>query len=145
MSALKVLGGLIALVAGVLVLLPVLELLGVSIISFDYLWHYSFVEFLIGNTFIYINLVLAILAILGGIIGIAGKKVGAVLVLIAAIVWIIGGLTISGLESLVPISFYTAMTGNSLIGSGDWFLTLEAILALIGSLLILAGRSNKSA
>ena len=145
MSALKVLGGLIALIAGILVLLPVLGLLGVSIISFNYIWQYNLVVILIGNTFVYINLVLAILAILGGIIGIAGKKVGAILVLIAAIVWIIGGLTLSGLESLVPISFYTAMTGNSLIGSGDWFLTLEAILALLSGLLILAGRSNKSA
>jgi hypothetical protein len=145
MSALKVIGGLIALVAGILVLLPVLQLLGVSILSLPYIWQYMIIEVLIGNTFLYINLILVILIILGGLLGIAGKKVGAVFVLIAVILWIIGGLTLSGLEALLPISFSTAMTGNELIGTtGDWFVTLEAIIALLGGILILAGKSEKA-
>lgn len=147
MSALKIFGGLIALVAGILVLLPTLDLLGVTTISMPYILGYYLYMWAYSNTFVWINMILVIVVILGGLIGIAGKKAGAVLVLAAAILWIIGGFAnaLSGMENFLAISFYTAMTGDNLIGAPDGFVTLEAILALVGGLCILAGRSNKSA
>ena len=126
MSALKVIGGILALVGAVFVLItPVLAMIeyGFSMDSLIYLlW--------------------PLLALIGGILGLAGKKAGGWLALIVGLIWVIFGVLVMTpvgqawmlyLITLMP--YLTVLLGFTIWGP----ITIEAVLVLVGGILILAG------
>jgi hypothetical protein len=126
MGALKVVGGLLALAGGVLVLIS---------------WITLVMAYLpITSSWSLINLVAIVLAILGGILGLAGKKAGGVLALIAALIWILGIILVAidpvNLSWMFPMSYLSALI------SLDIFVTYESVLVLLGAIFILAGGSE---
>ncbi|HUY00959.1 MAG TPA: hypothetical protein VMV49_15460 [Candidatus Deferrimicrobium sp.] len=139
MSALKAVGGILALAGGVLVVLLVLDMMiGLGIFTSMYMMTYAVLVMVYGELFIYINLVIAILAVVGGILALAGKKAGGALALIAGIVWLIGGF--ANLAMIFPVSAIYAWTGQLVIGG--FLLSIEGILALVGGILALSGGSD---
>jgi len=146
MGAAKAIGGILGLVSGVLVLLVALDLMiGLGIFGLTATtMTYAALILLYGTTVIYINLVIAIIALLGGILGLAGKKAGGGLALAAGIIWLIGGFLIASVPYLLPFSAIMAWTDQIIIISmpNVYFISIEAILCLVGGIMILAGGSD---
>ena len=136
MSALRNAGGILSLISGILVLpiplallfnLPLLNAIGL-VIAF-------------GPIAIYVNLLLACFAIVGGILGIMKvKKAGGVLALVAAAMWALGGALhhFFNLNIIVPYSLILLLWARVML----WFFTVEAILGLLGGTFMLIDRSN---
>jgi len=141
MGAAKVIGGLLALVAGILSLLVALDLLiGIGIFGAS-ISIYIGAIILAGEFYIYLGLIFAIIAIIGGIVGMAGKKAGGGIALIIAVIWLIGGFLASSVPLLFPMSAMLLWTGQIAIG-GVGIISIEAIICLVGGILVLAGGSD---
>ncbi|MFX1294121.1 MAG: hypothetical protein ACFFD2_04595, partial [Promethearchaeota archaeon] len=97
-----------------------------------------------GQILIYISLIIAIVGLIGAILGLAGKKAGGALVLIAGVLWLIGGFIIMPVPQLWPLSGIAAWTNLIYISTGGeiFFISIEAILCVLGGMLILAGSSD---
>ncbi|MFX1293731.1 MAG: hypothetical protein ACFFD2_02560 [Promethearchaeota archaeon] len=130
MGAAKAVGGILALAGSAMVLI------------FCLLYMNS--AFFLGGPFVIgwiINLLLSVLALVGSIVGLAGKKVGGALALIAGLWWllmdilltagIISGLSFFGIM-VIPYSLFATYVVYIP------YITLESILCLIGGILILA-------
>ena len=95
----------------------------------------------------FLNAVIVCLAIIGGILGLVGKRAGGILALIAGIIAIVFGLItvfVTWDISTWPLSFFTSYLG--------WFhepihmfagITLESLLILAGGIVITASGSEK--
>ncbi|MHA1279909.1 MAG: hypothetical protein ACTSQ8_22135 [Candidatus Helarchaeota archaeon] len=142
MSGLRVVGGLLALAAGVLSLLVPLDLLvGIGIFDPTKLgFTYGLLALVNGDIYVYLGLIFAILAIIGGLVGMA-KKAGGGIALIIGIIWIIGGFIMVSVPILFPMSAMLLWTDQIVIGTTG-VLTIEAILCLVGGILILASSSD---
>jgi len=129
MSAARVIGGLIALFGGFIVLLACL--MTTSAIS-------------LGGVFLVqwlINLLVALLGTIGGILGIANKGSGGGLALIAGLMAIIFEI----IFYLNPLNFYVLsqyMLLETWIGFVIPYFTLEGLFMTLGGIIILAGRSK---
>ena len=141
MGAAKAVGGILALAGSALVLLLALDMIiglgiftpGANLYSMAVIAAWM-IE---GDVVIYIQLVIAIVGLVGAIVGFA-KKAGGALALIAGVIWLIGGFV--GLAILWPLSALGMWTGQLLVGAN--FISIEAILCLVGGILILASGSD---
>ncbi|TFG05210.1 MAG: hypothetical protein EU536_02565 [Promethearchaeota archaeon] len=126
MGALKVVGGILALAGGVLVFIAWITLIGIGM---DFLSLFSLV-----------NLVAIILSIIGGILGIAGKRAGGGLALVGALIWILGIILIY----IDPMTFLFMLPMSWLGGyiPVDIIISWESLIVLLGSIFILAGGSE---
>jgi hypothetical protein len=134
MSAAKIIGGILALVGGVFILLQILGF-----------WPLFFAG-LEETTCLILNMTFVGLAIVGGILGLVGKKAGGILAIIAgALAIVFGILTVyfTGTEMLWPLSFFTSTL--------HWFtppihlfagISIEALLMLGGGITIVASGSK---
>lgn len=137
MGVVKVAGSVLVLAGGVLSLLIPIELLFGWFGLFDLLllgFTYGLIVASIGEFYIYFGLILAILTILGGIIGFR-KKAGGGIALVVGAIMILGGFVNAPL--LFPMSAMLLWTGQFFVGPG--VLTIEAILIVVGGILCLAG------
>jgi hypothetical protein len=139
MGALRNVGGILSLISGILVLLiPLAILFNLPLLNAIGL------EIAFGPIPVYINLLIACLAIVGGILGLMkAKKAGGVLALVAAVMWVLGGALhhYLNLNVLIPYSLILLVWA----GVYWWIFTVEAILVLLGSIFILVDRSEKQA
>lgn len=147
MGALKVVGGILALAGAALALLVALDLL-IGLGIFNYMtfggsFHMA-TALLSNNINIYIGLALALLAIVGAILGMAGKRFGGIFALIAGALWLLGGLMWLQMPMLAPMSAMLIWTGqiNFMAFPMIYVISIEAILCLIGGILVLAGGSS---
>ncbi|NVM31723.1 MAG: hypothetical protein HWN65_22990 [Candidatus Helarchaeota archaeon] len=145
MGALKTVGGVFALVAGTLnIVVLLLAYMGAAVTPMILIYSLSLAVSPIGGI---IGLALNGLLLVGGILGLAGKKAGGILALIAAAFIMLEGILISFVfnpftqpELILmfnPWSFFVGFVGLSIS-----FLTIEAILGLLGGIFILAGGSD---
>ncbi|MDD1778975.1 MAG: hypothetical protein LUQ65_12490 [Candidatus Helarchaeota archaeon] len=135
MSALKIIGGILALIGGGFIVL--------QIIGF---WPNFFTGDPDALYCLLTNIVIAGLAIVGGIIGRLGKRAGGILAIIAGVLAIVFGLITvyyTHNESVWPLSFFTS--------TYFWFtppvhlfagISIEALLILSGGILVVAGGSK---
>jgi hypothetical protein len=135
MGALKIVGGILAVVgAGLILFLEILYLID---------WGFS--------TDLVMAMILPILALIGGILAIAGKRAGGILALIVGIIWLLMAILINidVLPTLPDEIFFLlvqypmfsvfAMYADFTI----WFyLTVEIILVFVGGILATAGGSD---
>ena len=143
MSAGKVIGGLFALIAGVFVLYAVF--MQINLLS-------SGIENNVINWVI--NLLVALLAIVGGILGIASKGGAGALTLIAGIMAFLMGLIANFIPTLPLSWWFDPYSGLALLtssnfgqfifgGSGiTWFISFEGFLIFIGAIMILNSREE---
>ncbi|NVM29601.1 MAG: hypothetical protein HWN65_12235 [Candidatus Helarchaeota archaeon] len=130
MGTLRIIGGIIALVAASLILTAtvlwtIVALQGASVYNI---------------TAIVMNYVLAVLVIIGCILGFKGKNSGGILVLIIGVVSIIFGILYVGiLDPWTSMFQQMAITPLVLVIP---YVTLEQILVVLGGILILAGGSD---
>ena len=141
MSGNRVVGGILALVGGLLILLPLLihPMVGIQA-AMAVLQSGGFIAF---SPWL-IMLIVEILALVGGIMALAGKKAGAIIALIMGIVIIM-------VQILAPIILDSYMLNMWLMtgGTSEYYLNLglmsiiyvnlEAILILVGSIVALPG------
>lgn len=144
MSALKVVGGILALAAGALVLLLDLVLLGFPLYSlFPSTGGFGMQATLVSMepAILYVQLIVSIVAMGGGILGLIGKRAGGILALISGIVWLLGGFLFYYVLILTPLSALFAWTNLpgplSIGGSYALLITFEAVLAVVGGILML--------
>ena len=148
MGAAKAIGGLLALVGGILALLVPLDwLLGLNI--FNYLSAGGIATGVIwalaGDIYWYIGLILAVIVVLGALIGMAGKKIGGALTLLVGLLWLLGGIIWTSVPQIAPVSGLLFWTDQIIIQAGlfdVYIISFEAILALFGGLLILVSSSE---
>ena len=135
MSAAKIVGGILALAGGAFILIQLLVWL-------DYLWGDSAEV----SCFL-LNAGITTLAIVGGILGITGRRSGGVLALIGGAVAIFFGiLTVYVTWDLAtwPISFFTSSLG--LFPEPEHLfagITIESLLILAGGITIIASGTDK--
>ena len=133
MGALKVVGGILALAgSGLMLALIIMSGLGGG---------FGLSHFLV--------MILPILALIGGILALAGKRAGGVLALIVGIIWVlfavfanlgilVGDLPLELIYILLPqvgLSFFLVYVGFTIWG----FLTVEVLLVFVGGILATAG------
>ncbi|MFW9786826.1 MAG: hypothetical protein ACFFE1_04080 [Candidatus Thorarchaeota archaeon] len=136
MGVAKGIGGTLVLVGGVLSLLVPLEFL-VGLGLFDVLqlgFTYGIIASYAGEFYVYFHLIIAIVAILGGIIGFTRKVGGGIAIAVGALM-IIGGFV--DVYFLFPMSALLLWTGQIFLGPG--ILTIEAILIVVGGILCIVG------
>ena len=134
MGALKIVGGILALAgAGLVLVVAVLNLIEVGF-----------------TTNILFLMILPILALIGGILAIAGKRAGGILALIVGIIWLTIAILINvgvispfeeWLQFVIQspfLSFFFLYLGVIVWGS----LTVETILVFVGGILATAGGSD---
>jgi len=132
MSAGRVFGGIIALIAGIFILTYNFAFVDLGVLNlggdFAFAW--------------FINLIVAAFALIGGILGLASKNGGGVALLagiLALVLGIIGSL-------VVPLSvmFFQYSLFSNLTHVGPWYgITLEEILMLLGGIIMLASSSKE--
>jgi hypothetical protein len=143
MGAAGKVGGVLALIGGALVLIEsLLILMGTALFG-------TLIEatWLLGASMMIIwpilSLLLGVVALVGGILALSGKKVGGVLALIIAILWIIYpllfqlGVFVPDLVVLTPMGLLTG-----LLDFGLWIFTIEGIIVLVGGILGLAASND---
>lgn len=135
MGAAKTIGGLLVFIAGVLVLLVALQFLGILTI-FPSSLLYAYVLLFAGDAYQYVGLLLAIVVIVSGIIGMAGKKAGGVIALLIGVLWLMGGFLLSSVPLIFPMSAIYFWTDQIVIPNG--IIAIEAIICFLGGLLIVA-------
>ncbi len=141
MGALKAVGGIIGLVSGILVFIIAMgRVLGDNFFNLPYfdIWNWL----ILGTpALMWINLIFSIVVIIGGFLGLIGKRAGGAILLIIGLLWIIGAILpemgVSSLLFLYPMSFFVAMSNAFL-----WVLTIESILIVIAGIMILAGGAD---
>ncbi len=123
MSTGRLIGGILALAAGALSLGATFYYVAGGI-GFD-------------NPIILTNLAISIVILVGGILGILGKKVGGILALIGGALWLIGGLLVVvsdfAFYYLWPMSLFFIILNVGIL----YFLSLESIIAVISGIIIL--------
>jgi hypothetical protein len=143
MGAARVVGGILALAAGVLSLLVALDLMiGIGLFGLTFGYMIQGMAASIYPMVLYVQLILAILAILGGILALAGKKAGGIIALIVAIVWLAGGFiwTLStATVFLLPFSAILAWTDQIIFMTSGTIISIEAIICLVGGILGMSG------
>lgn len=133
MSVLKKIGGILALIAGMLI----------AIYFIWYLLINGFPTDLNGILNVIINIALIVLTFLGAVLGIADKRSGGILLVVTAIIMILFtvlALQVSGLEMLRPYTIMYWLLGFDLYQY--IFITLESILILVDGILVLAGGAD---
>jgi hypothetical protein len=135
MGALKIVGGILAVAGAGLVLFMVIS----AIINYGF------------NTYLGILLILPIVALVGGILALAGKRAGGIIALIVGAIWLIMAILLS-LDVLPPmptellylltqlpsLSFFVVYVDFTI-----WvFLTVEIVLVFVGGILATAGGSD---
>ncbi|MFX1295770.1 MAG: hypothetical protein ACFFD2_13075 [Promethearchaeota archaeon] len=134
MGTVKVVGGILALAGGAMVLILCLLIANLYLAgSMEMLLNWI------------VNFIIAILAIIGSLMGIAGKKVGGILAFIAGLWWTIFGILISAniismFSSIGMILLPASLIGYYLVPLP--YITIEGILCILGGLLLLAGSSD---
>ena len=129
MGAGKTVGSILAIAAGVMILIGVI------------IW---FIKFSgeITNPTILTNIILSALTIVGGILGLIGKmtKVGGVLALISGVLWVIGGLLMYAYitDLLMPAGLLLMFTLEMIF----YFFSIESVMAIIGGILLLVSPSD---
>lgn len=90
---------------------------------------------------VYIQLFLAFLALLGGILALVGKKAGGYLALMVGVLWLMGGFIFNAAPQLFPLSAILAWINQIVItfGFDVYIITFEAVFCLLGGIIILAG------
>jgi len=144
MGAGKVIGGLFALIGG--------ALLAVAVFYF-YFYHITDgIDFQMMRWII--HLVICLLAIVGGILAMAGKKAGGVLALIAGFMAFLMPLIVYIAFEFPVTYWFSPYAGlSNLVGWGSftltgvwpavsWGITLEAVLIFFGAIIILSSRSD---
>jgi hypothetical protein len=129
MSTGRVVGGILALVAGAWVLIGTLWVVAVYSPVFT-------------DIFILYNIVIAALMIVGGILGLAKlKTVGGILALCASAMSIMGGLLayIGHFWDLVPIGLLFVLFPSDF----TYFFALETIIAIVGGIILLVSSSKE--
>ena len=127
MSAGRVIGGVIALIAGIFVLIACFMVMGLV--------------FALGTGEIFIqwilNLVIGILALVGGIMGLASKSGGGA-AMVAGILSLVLGILSVTVVAFIFIGIQYSLF-ELLMTLGPWFgITLEAILMMLGAIIMLA-------
>ncbi|MHA1650996.1 MAG: hypothetical protein ACTSYB_12445 [Candidatus Helarchaeota archaeon] len=144
MSANKVIGGLLALIGGFMVLLPLLIHPIVGIQTAISLLSVSFQYFL---PWLVIFLI-SVLALVGGILAMAGKKAGGILALIMGLIIIIFLILPYIIPDLYLITFMAYASGTwelYVAGSIGFsfvatiYVSLESILILVGGIIAIPG------
>ncbi|MDD1778822.1 MAG: hypothetical protein LUQ65_11725 [Candidatus Helarchaeota archaeon] len=123
MSAGRIVGGILALVAGVLLLIGVFVRMVIWSLDFSV-------------PFVLPNIIIAALMMVGGILGLARlKTVGGILALVAGVVSIIGGLLLmfTSFYYLLPLSLISAF----IMADFTYFFALEAFIAIVGGIILL--------
>jgi len=130
MSAGRVIGGLIALIGGMFVLI-------MCIINMQ-------IAFSLGSDYIVawlINLLMGLLALIGGIMGLASKKGGGIAVAAGLLVFFLGILSFTTLS--LYILFYQYSLFQTYMAIGKWYgISLESILMILGGIIMLASGRN---
>jgi len=134
MSALKIIGGILALVGGVFILIQIFLSWPMFFLSTNY------------TTCLVVNLEITGLAIVGGILGLVGKRAGGILPIIAGELAIVFGLAtvfITFTEVVWPLSFFTS-TLDLFTPPFHLYLgiSIESLLMLGGGILVVAGGSK---
>ena len=133
MSVLKKIGGILALIAGMLI----------AIYFIWYLLINGFPTDLNGIINVILNIALIVLTFLGAVLGIADKRAGGVLLLVIAAIMIAFTLLanyVVALEMLRPYTILYFLVGFDLYAY--IFITLEAILILVDGILVIAGGAD---
>ena len=119
----KKFGGILAIVSGILILIPVIFYLGVFNISID-------------TPPLMENLILSIIVIIGGILGFSGRKAGGWLALACGCLWLVGGFLwiFMSIVYLVAISFFYYLIPIEIVYTA----IIEITLAITGGIIILA-------
>jgi len=127
MSAGRIVGGIIALVAGVLLLF------GAIIAFMEYTMDFTDPMFLS-------NLIIAIIIIVGGILGIVQKTAGGILALIGGAISLIGALLAlyASFYYLWPLSVFFFIYPSWL----TYYFPIEAIIAIVGGIIILVSKGK---
>jgi len=128
MSAGRIVGGILALVAGALLLIGTLWVVAV--------WSSDFTDI-----FVLYNLGMAALMIVGGILGLVKlKTVGGILALVAGGMSIVGGLLafMGEIWDLIPSSFFFVLYPSEF----TYFFALEAIIAIVGGIILLVSSKD---
>jgi hypothetical protein len=135
----RVVGGIIALIGGVLILIHCL--LAFSLLT-DFGFGYSVGWIL--------NLLVALLAIIGGILGITSKSGGApaliaglMAILLPVLAFVIGNLTIAQMFSqLSGIYYFTGFSLFTLPSPMSMIVSVESVIMLVGGIIMLASSSD---
>jgi hypothetical protein len=123
MSAGRIVGGIIALVAGALLLIGVF-------------WSMAEFHMTFGNPIAVFNLVMAALMIVGGVLGLAKlKTVGGILALIGGVLSMLGGLLawFTPFYYLWPLSFFFLLAPSEF----TYYFATESIIAIVGAIILL--------
>jgi hypothetical protein len=134
MGALKIVGGILAVAgAGLILVLQIMELIG-----------YGF------TLALFYTMILPIVALVGGILALAGKRAGGIIALVVGIIWVTVAILINldivtfpldlyYLLAPIPVfSFFLIYLGFTIWG----LLTVETILVFVGGILATAGGSD---
>ena len=144
MGKVGIIGGVLALVGGALVLIEsLLILLGMSLLgsALESYWALGAELYLLWPI---LSLILGAVALVGGVLALAGKKFGGVLAIIIAILWIIYPLLyelnifVPDLLVLNPMGLLTVVLDH-----GIWVFTYEGLFVLVGGILGLWAGSGK--
>lgn len=126
MSAGRVIGGIIALIGGMFVLI-------MCFINMQ-------IAFSFGSDYIVawvINLLIGLLAFIGGIMGLASKKGGGVAIAAGLLVLFLGILSFTVLS--LYILFYQYSLFSVYMSIGKWYgISLESIFMILGGIIMLA-------
>ncbi len=139
MGANRVVGGILALAGAALMLIPILPDISLYFALFS-------VDVMSGLLFL-ISFILIILALVGGIVALAGKKAGGILALIAGLVFVILGIlvAVSPMLLLGPVGLMWIFSwGTTTIYLGlplvlYIYMSLETILVLVGGIIAIPG------
>jgi hypothetical protein len=122
MSTGRIIGGILALIAGVMLL-----------IGTFYQNSYFGMDF---DNLVLVNLAMAALMLVGGILGLVKlKKVGGILALVGGVLLMLGGLLawFTPFYYLWPLSFFFFLTHSEF----TYTFALESIIAIVGSIILL--------
>jgi hypothetical protein len=135
MGALKVVGGILATVGAGLLTVQLI-LIGMN---------YGFIPTL------FLALILPILALIGGIIALAGKRAGGIIALIVGIIWLTFAILYNlGFSTGLPIEILAILAGALEASFFYWqfsitvwvWLSIEVVLVFAGGILATAGGSD---
>ncbi|MHA1276483.1 MAG: hypothetical protein ACTSQI_14530 [Candidatus Helarchaeota archaeon] len=121
----KIIGSILALASGLFVL--------ISVFFLNIKYHVPLSE-----TWMLVDLLLAILVIVGGILGLTGKKWGGAFALIGGAVWLVGMLLAmtAGVWEIMIVSIFWIFFPSTI--EVIYFGIIEIMLAIIGGIIILA-------
>ena len=127
MSAGKIIGGIIALAAGALLLI------GAIATFFEY-------HFTITDPIFWSNIIIALLMVVGGILGILKKIAGGILALVGGALSMIGGLLAmyASFYYLWPLSVFFFIVPAEF----TYLFAIESIIAIVGGIIILVSKDK---